>query len=303
MPMLNTFSNNDLLTESESEEIYLSDDQSNKLDDLLKVDSIDTLRNSQMLALYQGSEYIGDGTFYADSIDTDLPETVNVFIVKLQKKFRKTYTIGDMCDWSIEYVRIKQATRARKPKRKREWKKMEQKHLKTAGKEYVSKANSQSGMKTRPAKQMKKTECKCKYTDCKDLSEEELQEAFTKYYKIKDTRLQKLTLLSNITRVPKKCEYVHAEQTNRPREESRKYYINDKVVCKKLFTNTYAVSSGQIDRIMKKGKSDKNVITEIDGRGMHGHQPKISDDIKNLYQNFPNTPHTMGERKGMVAML
>ena len=73
-------------------------------------------------------------------------------------------------------------------------------------------------------------------------------------------------------------------------------------MCKKLFMNTFAVSSVQIDRLMKKAQSDQNIITKIDKRGMHGNQPQIDnqvkDDIKEFISAFPKYSSHYGREKG-----
>ena len=66
--------------------------------------------------------------------------------------------------------------------------------------------------------------------------------------------------------------------------------------------NTFAVSSVQIDRLMKKAQSDQNIITKIDKRGMHGNQPQIDnqvkDDIKEFISAFPKYSSHYGREKG-----
>ena len=116
-------------------------------------------------------------------------------MVNVQRKFRQAYSVGSLYQWDITNVRKKNESRGRKPKRKKEWEKKEQKRLKTSGKSYVSRANNFSEFKERPAKKMKITNCGCKFTQCKELSQDELQSAFDKFYQIEDSRLQKLTML------------------------------------------------------------------------------------------------------------
>ena len=239
----------DLLTESEPGSEINDEDQSVLIETLQQIIDINDLKMSQVLSLFKGDEYVGDGTFYADSIETDdiLPEKISIYVVNVQKKFRQAYVVGNLYKWDLANVRKKKESRNRKPKSKKEWKKVEQKRLKTAGKKYVSRANKYSEFKERPEKKMKLTECGCKNTQCKDLSEEELQAAFDNFYQIKDCRLQKMTILKNIDFFSKKRNYAKENDsetsTSRPKEATRKYSINGKLVCKKLFMNTFGVSS------------------------------------------------------------
>ena len=67
-----TFQNPDLLTESETSEMSDTDNLI-VVKNLPPIDSVDVLRTSQVLSLFKGDEYIGDGTFFSDSaVESDI---------------------------------------------------------------------------------------------------------------------------------------------------------------------------------------------------------------------------------------
>ena len=70
---------------------------------------------------------------------------------------------------------------------------------------------------------------------------------------------------------------------------SRWYYLNEALVCKEVFMSTFGISSGRIDRILKK-KADYALVS-TDGRGKHGNHPSVALEVKksldSLVQRIP----------------
>ena len=191
-------------------------------------------------------------------------------------------------------------------------KKNKLKRLKAAGQPYVSRANKYSEFKLRPGKKRKPRSCKCRYTQCAELSEEELESIFKKFYSLGSHNDQKFNILQNVEDNPKKRSNEENQKNKnidkrRSRKYSRKYYLNGKVVCKELFMNTFCVSSAQIHRLIKKRKEGEGVITSIDRRGKHNKQVRISEEIKNdikaYIAKFPKYSSHYGREKDSNNML
>ena len=196
--------------------------------------------------------------------------------------------------------------------RKKEWKQDKLRRLKAAGKSYISKANKISKLKTRWEKKRKPKSCKCRFTECSQLTEEELEPAFKNYYSIRPTQEQKLTLLQNVQDAPKKrckSEDLRPEDKSlrRNKEFRRIFKIDRKVVCKKLFMETYDMSSAAIHRIISKRRESDGIIKQIDGRGKHGKQKKVAEDVirdlKEFVARLPKYSSHYGREKDDKCVL
>ena len=88
-------------------------------------------------------------------------------------------------------MRCKPHVSRKKLHKKIEYEKNKNKHLKTAGKMHFSRVNKNSEYQVHPAKIRKTKNCKCKFTECNLLTNEELEVAFKQYYKIRDSDSQK----------------------------------------------------------------------------------------------------------------
>ena len=72
-----------------------------------------------------------------------------------------------------------------------------------------------------PTKIRKTKNCKCKFTECNLLTNEELEAACKKYYKIGDSDSQKFNLLQNIKDCPKNVTRLKIKESQtRKRDET-----------------------------------------------------------------------------------
>ena len=111
------------------------------------------------------------------------------------------------------------------------WKAVNSKKHRNSGQHYVSKMGQ-----VIHAMVFKKYECKCKFTECSKLSEEELELSFQKFWEIGDYNLQNAFLLQQIISDNKKVTRVqNPDKTSKPRLKSRNNFIVGKKVCKAWF--------------------------------------------------------------------
>ena len=194
------------------------------------------------------------------------------------------YENGKEYNWKTADIKTKKDVKRGKVRKKEEWKQDKLRRLKAAGKSYMSKSNKISELKIRQEKKTKPKSCKCRFTECSQLTEGELEATFKKYYSIRSTQEQKLTLLQNVQDAPRKrCKSddlrPEDKSLRRNKEFRRIFKIDGKVVCKKLFMETYDLSSAAIHRIISKRRESDGIIKQIDGRGKHGKQKKVAEDV------------------------
>ena len=281
----------DLLTESEDE----SEDE-NSLD---RTVDLQVLIKPQIFSLYKDEHHVGSGSYHAERKYEDLPKSVSVYLTHVRKEFQSVYTLGDRCDWDIVDLKKGDSVKGRKPKRKKIWARHALKKLKSSGKEYISRANKYSEYKVRWKKERKPRTCRCKFTACADLSDDELKNAFQKYYEIDDQEKQKLNLIANMMVSKKKTQKTNSDQSRRQR--SIQYYINGKRVCKDLFQRTFDVSAGMLSRLVEKKAASGGVLSDVDGRGKHYMHRKIGEnvihDLKSFIAKLPKYTSHYGREK------
>ena len=97
-------------------------------------------------------------------------------------------------------------------------------------------------------------DCTCTYTDCKLVTHEERKELFTDFWKLGDFDAQNFNIVQNITVLPKKSQVLlqSNDKKRRPKTNTRRYFLNKKRVCKEVFLHTFGISSGRLDRVLKK---------------------------------------------------
>ena len=129
-------------------------------------------------------------------------------------------------------------------------------------------------------------DCTCTYTDCKLVTHEERKELFTDFWKLGDFDAQNFNIVQNITVLPKKSQVLlqSNDKKRRPKTNTRRYFLNKKRVCKEVFLHTFGISSGRLDRVLKK-KGDGQIMAK-DARGKHGKQYKVSDEVADDLRNF-----------------
>ena len=128
------------------------------------------------------------------------------------------------------------------------WKAVNSKKHRNSGQQYVSKRGQ-----VLPAKVFKKYECKCKFTECSKLSEEELELSFQKFWEIGDYNLQNAFLSQQIISYNKKLtREQNPDKTSKPRLKSRNYFIVGKKVCNGLFVQTFGINNGRLSRLLQK---------------------------------------------------
>ena len=145
----------------------------------------------------------------------------------------------------------------------RKWKKAERKLSRNSGEAYVSTSG-----KLVPKKALDmKFKCECKYTQCKEVTEDIRKAEHTAFWKLGDLEAQSQYILSKITS-KEKCtakKTAHGK-VSKPKEKRRMYMIAGHTVCKELFKGVYNQSNGRLSRLFK--FLDINPVTiKKDGRG------------------------------------
>jgi len=96
--------------------------------------------------------------------------------------------------------------------------------------------------------------CTCINIDCKHVSQQERKKAFVEFWKLSDFDAQNFNLAQNVTVIPKMTQSMKTTESkkSRPCSNARKYFLNNKRVCKEIYLHTYEISSGRLDRLLKK---------------------------------------------------
>ena len=130
-------------------------------------------------------------------------------------------------------------------------------------------------------KELKEKPCKvCRFTSCADVTEMERREVFVKFYNSGMTfDEQNVVILQNVKITTKKVsKNVKPGVTSRPKQVSRKYFINGKNVCKELFLATYSIANGRLQRLLQKVQQNPNAVPK-DGRGNQRNHEILNKDV------------------------
>ena len=126
------------------------------------------------------------------------------------------------------------------------WTKNKRKKAKNSGLAYITSSNKEI-----PAKRLKPFNCQCRYTQCKEVSQEVKENEHYNFWKIGDHDKQNVYLLNTIETVEKGSSKAPKTGTlSKPKGKIRKYKIREIHVCKELFKSVYCVSNGLLSRIL-----------------------------------------------------
>ena len=110
--------NEELLTEEEKSTDELNIDTMEHLEVTCQ-----NLKNSAVFSLFINNRYAGDGTYFADTVLTVLPDTVTVYLNKVEETFVEEFVVGDSYEWETSQMRRKPNLARKKLHKKKEWEK------------------------------------------------------------------------------------------------------------------------------------------------------------------------------------